>query len=89
MNAGMTEPNTSFALPVMNAQSILIYAGFITILVMPVLVPVMQSISGVWSGLVLGTLGLAGLCLQPWLTRLLARRLRNRRYLVMERFRIR
>lgn len=89
VNAGMTEPNTSFVLPVMNAQSIMIYAGFIIILVMPVLVPVMQSISGVWSGLALGTLGLAGLCFQPWLTRLLARRLRTRRYLVMERFRIR
>ncbi len=89
MNAGMTEPNTSFVLPVMNAQSIMIYAGFIIILVIPVLVPIMQSISGLWAGLTLGTLGLAGLCLQSWLTRLLARRLRTRRYVVMERFRIR
>ena len=89
VNAGMTEPNTSFVLPVMNAQSIMIYAGFIIILVMPALLPVMQSVSGVWAGLALGALGLAGLCLQPWLTRLLARRLRSKRYLVMERFRIR
>ena len=89
LNAGMTEPNTSFVLPVMNAQSIMINAGFIIFLIMPVLVEIMPSVSGVWSGLALGALGLAGLCLQPWLMRLLARRLQTRRYLVMERFRIR
>lgn len=89
LNAGMTEPNTSFVLPVLNAQAILTNATLVIMLILPVLVPIMQSVSGVWSGLILGALGLAGLCFQPWLTRLLARRLRTRRYVVMERFRIR
>ena len=64
-------------------------SSLLIILILPVIVTIMTSISGLWAGLTLGTLGLAGLCLQPWLTRLLARRLRTKRYVVMERFRIR
>ena len=89
LNAGMMEPNTSVVSFVVNAQSIIMNSSLLIILILPVIVPIMTSISGLWAGLTLGTLGLAGLCLQPWLTRLLARRLRTRRYVVMERFRIR
>ena len=89
LNVGMMEPSTSFVPFVINAQAIIINAAFLTILIAPVIVLIMKSISFLWLGLTLGTLGLAGLCLQPWLTRLLARRLRTKRYAIMERFRIR
>ena len=89
LNAGMVEPSTSVVPSVINAQAILIYALFLILLIMPVIASSMKSISVLWLGLVLGTLGLAGLCLQPWMTKLLARRLRKRRYVIMEWFRIR
>ena len=85
-NAGMFAFSTLIQISVINPQScvLMLMAIFYGIpLVFTLFVP------GLWLGLTLGTLGLAGLCLQPWLTRLLARHLRTRRYVVMERFRIR
>ena len=84
-NAGMFEFSTLIQISVINPQScgLMLMAIFYGIpLVFTLFVP------GIWLGLALGTLGLAGLCLQPWLTRLLARRLRTKRYAIMERFRI-
>ena len=87
LNAGMMDLNTSLTVFV-NAQAILMNIVLVAVLVSPVMYPMVQFVSGVWLGVTLCVLGLAGLCLQPWLTRLLARLLRARRYIIMGRFRI-
>ncbi len=83
----MMDLNTSLTVFV-NAQAILMNIVLVLVLVSPVMYPMVQFVSGVWLGVTLCVLGLAGLCLQPWLTRLLARLLRARRYIIMGRFRI-